>query len=110
MYLGDILPRWRSDLCGYFLRLRKGDKACIFFGAEQLFILREDATKRRCTMAGDAYIDGLMNGEGFDLKDPEKEACMFTIALKHMTFHAITRMASVLRSKYFVSLEQWRYL
>lgn len=31
-------------------------------------------------MVGDAYMEGPVNGEGFNLKDPKKEACIFTIA------------------------------
>jgi hypothetical protein len=58
--------------------IRKSNDACIFFGSEQLFILREDARKSRYTMIGDAYVDGLMNGEGFELKKPE-DTCVFAI-------------------------------
>jgi hypothetical protein len=40
--------------------------------------------ERRCNeerykMVGDAYMEGLMNCEGFNSKDPKKEACFFII-------------------------------
>lgn len=36
--------------------------------------------KRRYKMVGDAYLEGLMDCEGFNSKDPKKEACIYIIA------------------------------
>jgi hypothetical protein len=59
--------------------LRKGDRICIFFGAHELFVLRDTATPGLFTMEGDAYVAGLMDCEAFALMDPDVHGRTFEI-------------------------------
>ncbi len=41
-----------------------GDKICMFYGGEVLYVLRESDNGVQC-FVGECYIHGLMDGEGF---------------------------------------------
>jgi hypothetical protein len=49
----------------------KGDVVAAFEGAERLFILRPVAVTGKYRVVGDAFIDGLMNGEAYEGLDPD---------------------------------------
>ena len=59
--------------------LQRGDRICIFFGAHQLFILRDTATHGVHKMVGDAYVHGLMDCEAFELKNADLYGQTFEI-------------------------------
>jgi hypothetical protein len=48
--------------------IRKGDAICIFYGASTPFVLRFD-DNGTAKLIGDAYVHGLMNGEGLAIDD-----------------------------------------
>ena len=90
-YVSSMSEKWRSGrsfftttdmrigIGGFRSELRTGDHVCIFFGAHQLFVLRDTSVHGLYTMVGDAYVHGLMDCEAFDLKDPQVHGQTFEI-------------------------------
>jgi hypothetical protein len=48
----------------------KGDLVAAFEGTDRLFILRPAGERYR--LVGDAYVDGLMEGEAYEGLDPDE--------------------------------------
>ncbi len=48
----------------------KGDLVAVFEGGDRLFILRPVGDRFR--LVGEAYVDGLMNGEAYEGLDPDE--------------------------------------
>ena len=55
--------------------VQPGDQICIFFNLHSPFVLRRGNGINEWQFNGAAYIEGLMNGEIFDLRDFEHEGC-----------------------------------
>lgn len=51
--------------------MRKADVTCLLYGTNVPFVLRK-VDRGRCTIVGEAYVHGLMDGEGIlGLKDED---------------------------------------
>jgi hypothetical protein len=44
-----------------------GDQICVFYGGQVLYVIRENEQKPGYTFIGECYVDGLMDGEAFEL-------------------------------------------
>jgi hypothetical protein len=57
-------------VCSAMHQAKEGDLVAAFEGADRLFILRPAGERYR--LVGDAYVDGLMEGEAYEGLDPDE--------------------------------------
>lgn len=62
----------KRRICSAMNVIQLGDVIAVFQGADRLFVLRPISNSFRYQLIGDAYVDGLMQGEAYRGVDPNR--------------------------------------